>query len=122
MTTLDAARSYLLSLPGASEYQPFGPDVLVLRVGAGEKRKMFALLALAELPPRVNLKCDPERAMDLRERYDCVLPGYHMNKTHWNTVVLTGEAPPDEIRDWMDHSHALVLASLPRRVQAEVAG
>jgi predicted DNA-binding protein (MmcQ/YjbR family) len=120
MTTLDAARAHLLSLPGASEYQPFGPDNLVFRVGAGEKHKMFALLALEAHPPRVNLKCDPERAVSLRERYGCVLPGYHMSKTHWNTVVLSGEASPGEVRAWMEHSHALVLASLPRSVRAEV--
>ena len=121
MTTLDAARTHCLSLLGASEYQPFGPDNLVFRVGVGEKHKMFALLSLGDVPPRVNLKCDPERAADLRERYDCVLPGYHMNKTHWNTVVLSGEAPSNEVRTWIEHSHALVLSSLPKKVQAQLA-
>ncbi len=119
--TLDAARTHCLTLSGASEYQPFGPDNLVFRVGSGERHKMFALLSLGAVPPRINLKCDPERAVELRERYASVVPGWHMNKTHWNTVVLGGQAPSDEIREWMEHSHALVLASLPKKVQAEIA-
>ncbi len=118
MTTLDAARTYCLGLPGVSEYQPFGPDNLVFRVGAGDKHKMFALLSLDDVPPRINLKCDPERAVDLRETYSCVLPGYHMNKTHWNTVVLSGEARADEVQTWIEHSHSLVFSSLPKKVQA----
>ena len=77
-------REYCLSKPGASEETPFGPDVLVFKVGG----KMFALAALDEVPPRVNLKCDPDLALDLRDRYEQVTPGYHMNKKHWNTVEI----------------------------------
>src|SRR5437016_10479101 len=79
-------REYCLREPGASEDTPFGPDVLVFKVGG----KMFALAALDEVPPRVNLKCAPDRALELRDRYEEIRPGYHMNKKHWNTVELSG--------------------------------
>ena len=105
---LDAFRDHALGLAGVTEDQPFGPDTLVFRVG----RKIFALLALDA--GRVNLKCEPEAAVALRERYADVEPGYHMNKTHWNTVGLQGDVPAAEIRAMADASYALVRASLPR--------
>ena len=104
-----------LALPGATEDLPFGPDTLVFRVG----HKMFALLALDG--NTVNLKCDPEEAVGLRERYADVAPGYHMNKAHWNTVGLQGDVPAAEIRAMAATSYALVRASLPRAVRDALA-
>lgn len=106
----DVFREYCLTKPGAVETTPFGPDNLVFKVGG----KMFALLALDEIPPAVNLKCDPDRALELRDRYEDVTPGYHMNKKHWNTVRLVGGIPDGEIRKMIDHSYDLVAQSLPK--------
>src|ERR1051326_3367566 len=99
-------REYCLTKAGASEDTPFGPDVLVFKVGG----KMFALAALDEVPVRVNLKCDPELALDLRDRYQQVRPGYHMNKKHWNTVEIENGIPDPEIRKMIDHSYDLVAS------------
>ena len=82
-------RAYCLSKPCAAEGTPFGPDVLVFKVGG----KIFALAALDDVPTTVNLKCDPDLALDLRNRYEEVTPGYHMNKKHWNTIEITGRIP-----------------------------
>jgi predicted DNA-binding protein (MmcQ/YjbR family) len=103
-------REYCLSKPRATEGTPFGPDVLVFKVAG----KMFALAALDELPPTVNLKCDPDLALDLRDRYEEVRPGYHMNKRHWNTVEIEGGIPVVELQRMIDHSYKLVTNSLPR--------
>ena len=115
---LDALRDHCLARPGATEDLPFGPDTLVFKVGG----KMFALAGLERMPPSVNLKCDPERAVELREAYADVAPGWHMNKTHWNTVGLRGDVPDEVVRELVDHSYALVVASLPARVRAGLAG
>jgi predicted DNA-binding protein (MmcQ/YjbR family) len=104
-------REYCLTKTDATESTPFGPDTLVFKVGG----KMFALAALDEVPTTVNLKCDPERALELRDRYEEVRPGYHMNKKHWNTVELSGGILEAELRGWIDHSYDLVVASLPKR-------
>ena len=108
--TLDALRDYCLGLPGATEGQPFGPDVLAFKV----RGKLFALAGLDGPPFRVNLKCDPEAAAELRERYAAVEPGYHMNKRHWNTVALQSDASPDDLQAWIDHSYDLVVRSLKK--------
>ena len=110
-------REYCLSKPCATEGTPFGPDVLVFKVSG----KMFALAALDEVPTTVNLKCDPDLALELRDRYEQVRPGYHMNKKHWNTVEIESGIPDNEIRKMIDHSYELVVrrvatgASLKRR-------
>jgi predicted DNA-binding protein (MmcQ/YjbR family) len=103
-------REYCLSKPNTSEGTPFGPEVLVFKVNG----KMFALAALDEVPPTVNLKCDPELALDLRDRYEQVRPGYHMNKKHWNTVEIEGGIPDMELRKMIDHSYELVIERLPK--------
>jgi predicted DNA-binding protein (MmcQ/YjbR family) len=105
-------RAYCLKKKAATEGTPFGPENIVFKV----KGKMFALLAIDEIPPRVNLKCDPDRALDLRDRYEQVEPGYHMNKKHWNTVVVDGVIPDGEMRAMIDHSYELVarILSKPR--------
>lgn len=105
---LEAFRDYCLGKAGASEDMPFGPDAIVFKV----QNKMFALASLEAIPPRVNLKCDPELALELRDRYEEVRPGYHMNKKHWNTVELNDRIPGAEIRKMIDHSYELVVARL----------
>lgn len=102
---------HFLSKPGAEETTPFGPDVLVYKVSG----KMFALTVPEDFPARINLKCDPERAVLLREEYEAVIPGYHMNKRHWNTVILDGSLPSKLVRELIDHSYELVAASLPKK-------
>ena len=109
-------REYCLTKAGATEDTPFGPDVLVFKVGG----KMFALAALDDVPVRVNLKCDPDLALELRDRYEQVRPGYHMNKKHWNTVEIENGIPDVEIRRMIDHSYDLVAQTLPRAVEAAV--
>jgi predicted DNA-binding protein (MmcQ/YjbR family) len=103
-------REYCLSKSHATESMPFGPDVLVFKVSD----KMFALAALDEVSTRVNLKCNPDLALDLRDRYEQVTPGYHMNKKHWNTVEIEGGIPDVELRKMIDHSYELVLRTLPK--------
>jgi len=107
---IESFREYCLKKPAATESTPFGPDNIVFKVGG----KMFALAALDEVPPASNLKCDPDLALELRDRYEQVQPGYHMNKKHWNTVVLDGVVPEKEIRKMIDHSYDLVVQSLPK--------
>lgn len=114
---LDDLRTYCLSLPHTTEELPFGPDTLVFKVAG----KVFAISGLDAIPPGVALKCDPERAVELRERYSAITPAYHMNKQHWNGVAFTGEVPDDEIRALVDHSYALVVAGLPKKVREGLA-
>jgi predicted DNA-binding protein (MmcQ/YjbR family) len=97
---LELFREYCLSKLGAAEDMPFGEDVLVFRVGG----KMFALAPLNEVPATANLKCDPDLALELRDRYEQVRPGYHMNKKHWNTVEIDSGIPDAEVRKMIDHS------------------
>ena len=103
-------REYCLSKPRATEGTPFGPDVLVFKFSG----KMFALAALDEMPTTVNLKCDPDLALELRDRYEQVTPGYHMNKKHWNTVEIESGIPDVDLRKMIDHSYDLVIEKLPR--------
>jgi predicted DNA-binding protein (MmcQ/YjbR family) len=103
-------REYCLSKPGATESAPFGPDVLVFKVSD----TMFALAALDEVPTTVNLKCDPDLALELRDRYEQVTPGYHMNKKHWNTIGIESGIPDSELRKMIDHSYDLVIKGLPK--------
>ena len=103
-------RKYCLSKPFATEGTPVGPDVLVFKV----RGKMFALASLEEVPTTVNLKCEPDLALDLRDRYEQVQPGYHMNKKRWNTVEIDSEIPDAEVRKMIDHSYELVIKSLPK--------
>lgn len=113
----DTFRQYCLAKAGVIEDTPFGEDHLVFKVGG----KMFALLSLDEIPSQANLKCDPDRAMELRDRYEGVKPGYHMNKKHWNSVVLGGDVPDQELRMLIDHSYQLVVQALPRHDRERLA-
>lgn len=108
--TLDVFREYCLAKPATTEELPFGPNALVFKVMG----KMYALLSLDEVPARVNLKCDPEEAIELRERHEAILPGYHMNKQHWNTVVLDSSLPHTLLTDMIDASYDLVVAKLKK--------
>ena len=114
----DSARAYLLQRPEALEDFPFGPDVYVYKVA----NKMFATLGTEADVARINLKCDPDEAQFLRTMFDAVLPGYHMNKRHWNTVVLDGSIPRGEIERMIDRSFGLVVKSLqkPQRLALEI--
>lgn len=103
-------QNYLLAKPGAVLEFPFDPVTEVYKVGG----KMFALLMGDEEPLWLNLKCQPEKAEVLRYCFAAVRPGYHMNKRHWNTVVLDGSVPDADLRAMIDDSYALVLAGLPR--------
>lgn len=107
------ARTVCRALPGCTEDQPFGPDTLVYKVGG----KVFAILPLDADPATINLKCHPDRAERLREEYAGVMPGYHMNKRHWNTVVLDGDVPERLVEEMIRHSYELVVNSLPRAVR-----
>ncbi len=109
-------REQLLSLPGAREDMPFDDQTLVFKVG----KKMFALLSLDAFPLSMNLKCDPDRAMELRESYECIKPGYHMNKKHWNTLRFTDELPATLARELIQHSYDLVFASLSAKERTAV--
>ncbi|WP_339671821.1 MmcQ/YjbR family DNA-binding protein [Dasania marina] len=106
-----AVKSYCLAKPEALEDYPFGADVLVFKV----QGKMFALLSQRGGQARVNLKCDPDQAFILRDLFTAVQPGYHMNKKHWNTVLLEGSVPRGELERMIDHSYALVLQGLPKK-------
>lgn len=103
-------RTYLLSKPEAEEDFPFGPETAVFRV----QGKLFALLGERNGVVSVNLKCDPERAIGLRDLFAAVTPGYHMNKRHWNTVLDDSSIPVGELQRMVDHSYALVVRGLTK--------
>lgn len=117
LMNIDTFRDYCLSKKGVTEELPFGPDNLVLKVMG----KIFSIISLDEIPLRVNLKCDPERAIELREEYESnILPGYHMNKQHWNTLVLDGRLDPKLVFELIDHSYELVVNGLTARLKKEL--
>ena len=101
---IETLREYCLSKPGAEETLPFGPDTLVYKVGG----KVFLLVGLDAEDLRFNVKCDPDKAIELRDEYSCVLPGFHMNKKHWNTIVVDGSVSNTMLKEWIDHSYTLV--------------
>ena len=113
---LEQFREYCLNKPHVTEGTPFGQDVLVFKV----RGKMFALAALDEVPAAVNLKCDPDLALELRDRYEQVRPGYHMNKKHWNTVEIDSGIPEAELRRMIDHSYDLVVKNLPKKTRVKL--
>lgn len=104
------AEKYLLSKPGSRKDFPFGPDVAVFKV----KSKMYATLSKRDGVANMNLKCEPYRAAALRDVFEAVIPGYHMNKLHWNTVILDESIPKNEIEKMIDHSYALVVNGLKK--------
>jgi predicted DNA-binding protein (MmcQ/YjbR family) len=108
---------FCLGRPGAQETYPFGDGVAVFKVGG----RMFALVNLGDGPGVVNLKCDPARALELRDAYAGIRPGYHQDKRHWNSVDLDGSVEDDLVRELVEDSYDLVVARLPRAVRAGLA-
>ncbi len=118
--TIQDFYEYCLSKKGVTEHFPFDEDTLVFKVGG----KMFALSSLTQWEKgeaSINLKCDPDRALELRAQYEGVQPGYHMSKHHWNTIIVEGDVPERLLRELIDHSYQLVLSSLTKKLQAEIA-
>lgn len=101
---IEQLRTYCLSKAAVEESMPFGPDVVVFKTSG----KIFLLLSLDTAQTQFNVKCNPEKAEELRETYPCVLPGYHMNKKHWNTIIIDGSVPARMLQSWIDDSYALV--------------
>lgn len=112
---MEELREHCLRKPGAEECFPFGEETLVFKVGG----KVFLIASLTE-GNQFNAKCDPERAVELRERHEEVQPGYHMNKRHWNTVRMDGALKAREIREMIDHSYAIVLDALPKKLREKL--
>jgi predicted DNA-binding protein (MmcQ/YjbR family) len=110
---IENLREYCLGKPGVEETLPFGPDILVYKVAD----KMFLLTSLDEERLSFNVKCDPDFAIELREQYPCVQPGYHMNKKHWNTIIVDGSVPSKQLKEWIDHSYDLVANRAPRKTK-----
>ena len=113
---IESLREYCLSKPAVEETLPFGPDTLVYKVGG----KIFLLCGMNSEPLQFNVKCDPEKAIELRERYDCVQPGYHMNKKHWNTIVVDGSASNTLLKEWINDSYDLIVKSLPAKAREQL--
>lgn len=113
---IETLRAYCLAKPAVEETLPFGPDTLVFKVAG----KVFLLTGLDSDPLSFNVKCDPDLAVELRERYDAVQPGYHMNKKHWNTITVDGSVSGKLLREWIDHSYELVFNSLPAKTRTTI--
>lgn len=113
---LEELREYCLNKKGVEECLPFGNDTLVFKVMG----KLFLLTGIDSQPVQFNVKCDPEKAIELREKYACVLPGYHMNKNHWNTIVCDSSVNKKLIQTWIDDSYNLVVGSLTKILKAEL--
>jgi predicted DNA-binding protein (MmcQ/YjbR family) len=113
---IETLRDYCLTKKGVEEGLPFGPETLVFKVGG----KLFLLASLDSVPLQFNVKCDPEAAVLLREQYSCVHPGYHMNKQHWNTIIVNGVVSEKLFLQWVDDSYELVLKSLSKKIQEQI--
>lgn len=116
---IEDVREYCLSIKGAEECFPFDETVLVFKV----MDKMFAYMSIERRDEgfMLNLKCDPEKAVELREKYECVIPGYHANKKYWNSVFIEQNMPDGELKYWINHSVGEVIKKLPKKLQAEYA-
>jgi predicted DNA-binding protein (MmcQ/YjbR family) len=101
---IETLQHYCLSKPDAEETLPFGPDTLVYK----RNGKVFLLVGIDANPLQFNVKCDPDTALELREEYPCVIPGFHMNKKHWNTIIVDGSVPTATLKQWIDWSYDLV--------------
>jgi len=101
---IEELRDFTLSLKDVEECFPFGEDTLVFKTN----NKIFLLVSLSAVPLQFNVKCDPEKAVELREKYASIIPGYHMNKKHWNTIIVDGSIPRNEVKEFIKDSHSLV--------------
>ena len=116
MLNRDEIVAYCLGKKGAVKEYPFDKTTAVFKVA----NKMFALMGDDDAPARINLKCDPLYALELRSIYESVIPGYHMNKKHWNTVILDGEADVKSVKEWIDDSYELVLKGLSKKTREQL--
>ncbi|HMN24367.1 MAG TPA: MmcQ/YjbR family DNA-binding protein [Ignavibacteriaceae bacterium] len=107
---LESITNYCLSKKGAIEEFPFDEDTLVFKVAG----KIFTLIPLEKIPLQINLKCDPEKAIELRENFEEVQPGWHMSKNHWNTILLDGNIRWGDLKEWIDHSYDEVVKGLKK--------
>lgn len=112
---IEELRDYCITKKGVTESFPFDEETLVFKV----MNKMF-LLTNINKNLSMNVKCDPEKAIELREQYNSVLPGWHMNKKHWNTVDIDGSISDQQLKEWIDHSYNLIVASLTKKLQNEL--
>ncbi len=113
---IEILRQHCLAKRGVEESLPFGPNNLVFKVGG----KVFLLASLDAVPLRFNIKCNPEEAIMQREQYAGVLPGYHMNKQHWNTIIVDGKIASKLLYQWIDNSYTLVFSALSKKVQQQI--
>ena len=111
---IESFRDYCLNKKGANESLPFDENTLVFKVLS----KVFAITNLTKTPFSVNLKCDPEKAIEIRELYSEITPGYHMNKKHWNTIIFEGEVPTNILYELIDHSYNLVVEKMTKKEKA----
>lgn len=109
-------RNFCLSLKGAEESMPFDEETLVFSV----HRKMFSLTNSIETFDLINVKCDPEEAILLRERYSAVIPGYYMNKKHWNSIKMDNSISDEQIQKWIENSYQIIVSKLPKKIQEEL--
>jgi predicted DNA-binding protein (MmcQ/YjbR family) len=112
---IEEFREFCIGMKGVTEELPFDENTLVFKVMG----KMFALTGMDNFVS-VNVKCDPEKAIELREEYNAVKPGYHMNKKHWNTIEVNSDMSDQELRDWVLHSYDLVVEKLPKKTREEL--
>ncbi|MCE3280264.1 MAG: MmcQ/YjbR family DNA-binding protein [Bacteroidetes bacterium] len=113
---IEELRDYCVSKKGVEETLPFGPDTLVFKVIG----KVFLLAGLDSSPLEFNVKCDPELAVELRDQYSSVIPGFHMNKKHWNTIMADGSVPDKKLKEWIDHSYEMVVKGLTKVEQKKL--
>jgi predicted DNA-binding protein (MmcQ/YjbR family) len=113
---IEELREYCISKRGVEETLPFGPDTLVFKVIG----KVFLLAGLDNNPVEFNVKSDPEKAIELRDQYSCVIPGYHMNKKHWNTIIADGSVSDKLLKEWIDYSYELVVKGLSKAEQKKL--
>ena len=112
---IEQIRDYCLLKREVKEETPFGPGTLVFKVSG----KIFLLLSLDSEELRFNIKCDPDKAIELREEFFCVLPGYHMNKKYWNTIIVDGSVSSSKLKEWIDHSYDQVVLGLHKKRRAD---
>jgi predicted DNA-binding protein (MmcQ/YjbR family) len=110
---IEQVREYCLSLPGVTEDSPYGPDMIVYRI----EGKIFLHLPLEYADPRISIKLLPEEGQELRERYDAIRAAYHLNKVHWNDILIENTFPTDQIKEWILKSYNLVLSRLPKKLR-----
>ncbi len=108
---IEELRDFILSLKDVEECFPFGEETLVFKTNS----KIFLLVSLSAVPLQFNVKCDPEKAVELRENYASVIPGYHMNKKHWNTIIVDGSIPRNELKEFIKDSHSLVSKTVKKK-------